>query len=155
MTSRVLVSLRVAAAPERAFRVFVEEIGAWWQPDTLFPTTPRPPGVLAFEPGPEGRLIETLEGGKVFEVGRITLWQPWSRLVFTWRPASFRPEQTTEVNVRFEPIGAETRVTVEHLGWDTVPQDHVARHGFPDHVFLLRAGEWWQAELCCFGARIK
>jgi hypothetical protein len=31
---------------------------------------------------------------------------------------------------------AETRVTVEHRGWDSVPQEHVARHGFPDAVFL-------------------
>jgi hypothetical protein len=38
-------------------------------------------------------------------------------------------------------------VTVEHTGWESVPQDNVARHGFPDGVFLLRLGEWWQALL--------
>ena len=32
MSSRVLVSLRVKAAPEQAFTAFVDEIGAWWRP---------------------------------------------------------------------------------------------------------------------------
>jgi hypothetical protein len=50
MTSKVYVALRVKATPERAFQAFVEEIGAWWRPSTLFQTTPRP-GVLSFEPG--------------------------------------------------------------------------------------------------------
>ena len=58
MTSRVYVALRVKATPERAFQAFVEEIGAWWRPHALFQTTPRP-GVLSFEPGEGGRLIET------------------------------------------------------------------------------------------------
>ena len=42
MTSKVYVALRVKAKPERAFETFVEEIGAWWRPSTLFQTTPRP-----------------------------------------------------------------------------------------------------------------
>ena len=70
MTSRVYVALRVKAPPEQAFAVFTGEIGAWWRPQGLFQTTPRAPGVLSFEETPEGRrLIETLEGGKVFQIG--------------------------------------------------------------------------------------
>ena len=38
MSSRVLVSLRVKAPPERAFNAFVSEIGAWWRPSALFLT---------------------------------------------------------------------------------------------------------------------
>jgi uncharacterized protein YndB with AHSA1/START domain len=144
VTSRVLVSLRVAASPDRAFDVFTREIGTWWRPNTLFRFTPRSPGLLAFEPGLGGRLTETLANGKVFEVGRITAWEPGSRLAFTWRQASFSAGQMTNVEVRFERVGDETRVTVEHRGWDSVPQEHVARHGFPESVFLQRHGEWWQ-----------
>jgi hypothetical protein len=145
MTSRVLVSLRVATTPERAFDVFTREIGAWWRPNVLFKFTPRSPGVLAFEPGIGGRFTETLTNGKVFEIGRITAWQPSTFLAFTWRQATFGPDQVTHVEVRFEAVGAETRVTVEHRGWETVPQGHAARHGFPDVVFLRRHGEWWQS----------
>jgi hypothetical protein len=49
--------------------------------------------------------------------------------------------------VSFEPVGLETRVTVAHTGWDTVPAAHVARHGFPNELFLTRHAEWWQALL--------
>ena len=147
MTSRVLVALRVKATPQRAFDAFTREIGQWWRHNPLFTFTPRDPGLMAFEPGEGGRLIETLPNGKVFEIGRIRVWEPPSRLVFGWRQATFAPDQDTEVEVRFEAVGDETRVSVEHRGWDSVPQEHVARHHFPDAIFLQRHGEWWQALL--------
>ena len=37
----VLVALRVAASPARAFEAFTQEIGQWWRPDPLFKITPR------------------------------------------------------------------------------------------------------------------
>ena len=147
MSSRVLVALRIRAAPKRVFEAFTSEIGLWWKPNALFQFTPRSPGVLAFEPGVGGRFTETLPSGKVFEIGRIRVWEPPERLVFGWRQATFAPGQDTEVEVRFQEVGEETRVTVEHRGWDTVPQEHVARHHFPDALFLHRHGEWWQALL--------
>ena len=147
MASRVLVALRVPAAPQRAFDAFTGQIGRWWRPNPLFAFTPRSPGVLAFEGGDGGRLIETLPTGKVFEIGKVKVWSPPELLVFSWRQASFAPDQDTEVEVRFEPMGEETRVTVEHRGWDTVPASSVARHGFPNQVFLLRHAEWWQTLL--------
>lgn len=154
MSSKVLVSLRVRTSPDRAFAAFVNEIGAWWQTNPLFAFTPRDPGVLAFEPGEGGRLTTTLATGKVFEIGKIRAWDPPRRLVFGWRQASFAPGQDTEVEVRFELVGDETRVTVEHSGWDTVPAAHVARHGFPNALFLTRHGEWWQRLLASYKARL-
>ena len=118
----------------------------------MFTFTPRDPGRLSFDGGENGRLIETLANGKVFEIGRVRAWEPPDRLVFGWRQATFAPDQNTEVEVRFEPVGDETRVTVEHRGWDSVPQAHVARHGFPPAVFLQRHGQWWQALLQSLGA---
>lgn len=154
MSSKVLVSLRVRAPPERAFAAFVNEIGVWWQANPMFAFTPRDPGVLAFEPGEGGRLTTTLASGKVFEIGRIRAWEPPKRLVFGWRQAAFEPGQDTQVEVRFEDVGEETRVTVEHTGWDTVPAAHVARHGFPNALFLTRHGEWWQALLASYKASL-
>jgi uncharacterized protein YndB with AHSA1/START domain len=153
--ARVMVALRVRATPDRAFEVFTREIAAWWRPNALFAFTPRDPGQLAFEPGAGGRLIETLANGKVFEIGRIRAWEPPSRLVFGWRQATFTPDQDTEVEVRFEPVGEETRVTVEHIGWDAIPQAHVARHGFPLPVFLTRHAEWWQALLGAYKGDVE
>ena len=155
MTSRVLVSLRVAATPQRAFDVFVQEVGAWWRPNMLFHFARKAPGRLAFEPWMGGRFTETFADGEVFEIGRIVGWEPGQRLAFTWRQASFEPGQVTTVEITFEPVAeGETRVTVEHRGWETVPQDHVARHRFPDAVFLRRHGEWWQSLLGSYRAQL-
>jgi uncharacterized protein YndB with AHSA1/START domain len=154
MTSKVFVALRVKATPERAFAVFVDEIGAWWRPSPLFETTPRP-GRLSFEPGEGGRLIETRAGGKVFEIGRILAWEPPARLVFSWRQASFPPDLATEVEIRFEAVGEETRVSVEHRGFDRVPADSAARHRFPDAVLLARLAEFWQAQVRSLDARAR
>lgn len=154
MTSSVLVALRVKATPARAFAAFTEEIDQWWRPHQLFQLTPRGDGVLKFEPGENGRLITTLPNGKVFEIGRITAWAPGERLAFTWRQGTFAPDQVTHVEVAFEPVGdGETRISVAHRGWDTIPQEHVARHNFPERVFLMRQGEHWRALLVALNQR--
>ena len=150
MTSKVYVALRVKATPERAFAVFTQEIGDWWRPNGLFQTTPRAPGRLAFEAGEGGRLTETLANGKVFEIGRITAWEPPARLVFSWRQANFPLDLKTEVEVRFEAVGEETRVSVEHRAFDRVPAGSAARHGFPDQVLLMRLADFWRAHLASF-----
>jgi hypothetical protein len=52
-------------------------------------------------------------------------------------------------------VGAETRITVEHRGWDTVPADHVAKHRWPETIFLRRHGEWWRASLEALAQRAQ
>ena len=151
MTSRVYVALRVKASPARAFAAFVGEIGQWWRPNGLFQTTPRAPGRLAFEAGEGGRLTETLANGRVFEIGRIRAWEPPSRLVFSYRQANFPVDLETEVEVTFEAFGEETRVSVEHRGFDHVPAGSAARHGFPDQVLLVRLADFWRAQLVSLG----
>ena len=153
MTSKVYVALRVAASPERAFAAFVDEIGQWWRPSVLFETTPRP-GVLSFEPGEGGRLIETRAGGKVFEIGKIVAWEPPHRLVFCWRQANFPVDLHTEVEVGFQAVGDETRISVEHRGFHQVPADSAARHRFPDDLLLMRLGDFWRSQIAAVGERI-
>jgi hypothetical protein len=69
-------------------------------------------------------------------------------LVLSWRQASFPPDVSTELHVHFEPAGlAETRVSVEHYGWDSLPPEHASRHGFPFPAFQLRFAEWWRTLL--------
>lgn len=141
MTSRVLVALRIAAPPERVFTAFTAEIGQWWRPHGLFELNGRRDGRLAFA---AGRVVETYPDGTEFEVGRVRVWEPPGRLVFGWRAASFPPDRETEVHVRFEEADGGCRVVVEHRGWDAVPQEHAARHGFPLLPFQQRLAEWWQ-----------
>lgn len=154
MSAAVIVALRVAATPARAFEAFTAEIGQWWVPNPLFALTPRGDGTLRFEGGEGGRLVTTLANGKEFEVGRIAIWQPGARLQLTWRQASFAPDQETLLDVTFEAVGDETRITVEHRGWNTIPEGHVARHGFPLMLFQRRQGEHWHALLAALKARL-
>lgn len=147
MTSKVFLALRVPADPMRTFEVFTQEIALWWQPSGLFQVSGAGDGRLAFEPGPGGRLFTTFADGLTFEIGRVSVWEPGKRLVFAWRQANFSAEQSTEVEVCFEAVGEETRVSVEHRAWDTIPRRHAARHGFPEQVTLARASDWWRASL--------
>ena len=151
--SRVLVALRVAAPVGRTFTAFTGEIAEWWRPNGLFSFTDRVGGHLAFEPDPPEWLVELGADGERFEIGPVTVWDPPHRLEFGWRQAGFPAGAWTEVVVRFDEVDGGTRVTVEHLGWDAVPQEHAARHGFPLVVFQQRLAEWWQTLLRSLEAR--
>lgn len=148
--SRVLVAMRVAAPAERAFAAFTERISQWWQPNGLFQFTPGRVGTMVFEPGPGGRLVERYADGSEFVIGRVRVWEPPRRIVLGWRQATFAADEDTELHVSFEEVtsdGAQTRVTVEHFGWDGIPPRSAARHGFPLEVLQLRFAEWWRAQL--------
>jgi uncharacterized protein YndB with AHSA1/START domain len=148
--SRVLVALRVPVTAERAFAAFTEQISEWWQPNGLFQFTPGRTGTLAFEPGPDGRLVETYPDGKSFVVGHIRVWDPPHHLELTWRHANFAPDQETKLHVRFDDIDGvhhQSRITIEHYGWDTIPAEHAARHGFALATFQLQFAQWWQTLL--------
>jgi uncharacterized protein YndB with AHSA1/START domain len=157
MTSKVFLALRVPADPMRTFEVFTQEIGVWWQPSGLFQVSSlQGDGRLTFEAGPGGRLFTTFDDGSTFEIGRVSVWEPGKRLVFAWRQANFAPEQATEVEVCFEAVGeTETRVSIEHRAWDTIPQRHAARHGFPEHATLQRAADWWRGSLQGLKERVR
>lgn len=147
MSSRVYVAVRVNTTPERAFAVFVEDIGAWWRPNGLFRTAPQP-GTLAFHGGENGALVETPPQGEPYTLGRVLTWQPPERLVFSWHQPDFPDELATEVEVRFEAVDdGVTRVSVEHRGFHQVPAGSAARHGFPDAALQMRLAEWWRDHL--------
>lgn len=166
MTSKVFIAMRMPADPLRTFQAFTEEIALWWQPSGLFrvgapiggslaqAAVVTGDGRLAFEPGVGGRLYTTFDDGSTFEIGRVSVWEPGRRLVFAWRQASFSADQSTEVEVSFEAVGHETRVSIEHRAWDTIPRHHAARHGFPEHITLQRAADWWRASLAQLQDRV-
>ena len=145
MSARVIVALRVRCAPEHAFEAFTRDIALWWRPNIAFRTTPRDPGVLAFDG--QARLVENLSNGKVFEIGKVLVWDPPARLAFTWRQATFPPDLVTTVEVEFRAVGEETRIEVIHAGFDAVPQGSVDRHGWSDAQLLQALGGWWREQL--------
>jgi Activator of Hsp90 ATPase homolog 1-like protein len=63
------------------------------------------------------------------------VWEPGRRLVFVDR-------RETEVDVRFEPQGEATRVTLEHRGLDRLPPDEagsIVQYGWRRLAFQFEA----------------
>jgi ketosteroid isomerase-like protein len=144
MNDEAGVIVEVEVDPVTAFQVFTEETSAWWHRDrSLFGET----GTMRFEPQPDGRLL--LDNGT--EVGRVQVWEPTPRLVFSYGPGD---HERTEVEVRFEATEFGTRVVLTHRGW--TPQEDpaggpwatvlasFARHSL-ERALLHRLGEFLDA----------
>lgn len=140
------VSTVVAVAPADAFRIFTEEIDRWWRRGLKYRVAGTRRGFIRLEAGVGGRLFESYDGAdgeRVVETGRVTAWEPPSRLVFEWRAVNFAPAEKTEVEVCFEPSRSGTLVTVTHRGWSQLRGDHPVRHGLEVGPFLRMMGMWW------------
>lgn len=73
-----------------------------------------------------------------------------------WRSSPlFRITPQGDGELVFEPVGRETRISIEHRAWDAIPRRHVARHGFPEHVTLQRVADWWRGSLGTLSARLS
>jgi SAM-dependent methyltransferase len=95
------LSIEVGLDPGGAFAVVAEELAS---------------GLarlgLRFLADPQGLVTE---GG--VKVGRVVAWEPGSRIELEWHPADWQPDEVTRIELRFEPAGDGTRVTLEHHGW--------------------------------------
>lgn len=144
------VSVAVAVPPADAFEVFTGEIDRWWRRGAKFRHAGARRGLIALEPRVGGRLFESFEGddgAHVVEVGRVRVWEPPARLVFSWRNATFAPHEWTEVEVQFAPTRGGTLVTVTHRGWSSLRADHPARHGKAGADFARMIGLWWGEQM--------
>ena len=145
-SDQVRVTVLVAVEPEVAFKVFTEEIDQWWRRGVKFRASGKHPGVLRLEPWVGGRLFESIEtesGLREVQTGRVTGWEPPSRLVFQWQGINFAPNETTEVEVQFASSRSGTSVTLTHRGWNQIRGDHPVRHGLATKEFCEMMGKWW------------
>ena len=136
----VRTSITVEAPIDRAFSVFTDEIGTWWDPDHHILE-----GQLA------EMVFETREGGRVYDRGVDGSECTWARVLAFERPDRFviswdintdwkletDHERTSEVEVRFVAEAPDrTRVELEHrhldrhgAGWRERMRDAVASDG--------------------------
>lgn len=114
--------ITVRAPQERAFRVFTEGIGRWWNPQYSIGAEPYATAVM--EPRAGGRWYERGEGGAECDWGRVLTWDPPGRVVLDWQiDGSWRFDAGlhTELDVRFVVEGpAITRVELEHRGLEAL-----------------------------------
>jgi uncharacterized protein YndB with AHSA1/START domain len=112
-------SVHVDCPPEDAFRLFTEDFAEWW-PLASFSVAGDNAEYCAIEPWVGGKVFERTGSGEEREWGSVTIWDPPSRVEFTWHSrddvgASRDDDQTVRVDFRVEADG--TRVTLTHRGW--------------------------------------
>jgi uncharacterized protein YndB with AHSA1/START domain len=130
----------VDVEPGRAFELFTSGVDKWWRRGEKYGGV----GVLGhrFDPYVGGEFTQILEDREA-PLGHITVWEPPSRLVFTWRQGNWRPDEATEVEVTFAGTGdGATRVVLRHRGFDRITSDIGCDVGY-------RAG--WAELLSWFG----
>jgi hypothetical protein len=154
MTSHILVSIRVAATPSRAFEVFTREIGAWWQPNGLFRFTHKSPGQLKFETRPGGCLVEILPDGEIYEIGQITAGShlrdsPLPGVRRALRGAN-SPNSRCASSRWATRLGSKSNTTVG----TRFPLSMSPGIIFRTRSFLQRHAEWWQVLLLSFNSRL-
>ncbi len=114
-TAPIQKSVIVPLPVEKAFRLFTDAIDTWWPFDTHSIGGEKvDTAILEKEEG--GRLFERHADGTEHDWGLVTAWDPPNRLALDWRvsPNTYG----TEVEVRFTPEGEDTRVELEHRGWE-------------------------------------
>jgi len=110
------LAVRVELPPDRAFRLFVDDIGEWW-PLATHSVSREAAQTCAFEPRPGGRVFERSRTGEEHTWGRLEVWEPPRRIAFSWHPG--RDASTAQrVEVTFTVLGEGTEVVLEHTGWE-------------------------------------
>lgn len=114
--SPICKTLSVPLTPDQAFALFTGEIGVWW-PLASHSLSGEKASTCAFEPRAGGDLFELDADGNRYPWGRVQVWQPPHRLVFSWFLQ--RDEACAqEVEVQFKPDPEGTRVELEHRLWE-------------------------------------
>jgi hypothetical protein len=102
-------SVVLACACERAFALFTERASDWW-PELLRHTGDAGSQITLLA---SGRFWERAADGREVELGRVTAWEPPTRLALDFYPGTGRLHPT-EVVVRFSAEGDRTRVVIQH-----------------------------------------
>jgi len=144
----IVKTVQVHRTPAEAFRLFTEEISAWWPMkkhsrarDAAGEVTVR----VDFETRVGGRIYETLNTGEQRDWGEVLAYEPGRRVLFSFQMG--RPkEKSGEVEVRFDALDAGTcRVTLTHGEWERMGDEaEVMRGRF--------AGGWESVFVDGFGA---
>lgn len=118
--TEVIAEVVVPQPPARAFDLFTREVNRWWRLGERYGGT----NVRGhrFEPFLGGRFLEILDQHEGI-LGVITVWEPPTRLAFSWRQSNWDPTETTQVEVSFQPVATGTRVTLRHHGFEAIQSD--------------------------------
>lgn len=136
------VTVFVAVDPLLAFQVFTEEIDTWWRHGPRYRSGKSESSKMILEPRLGGKLIEKF-GDRAFALGVVAAWEPPHRIELEWRFRNGNPDETTEVEITFEPAEDGTQVTIQHRGLHDLRPDHPALHGKSGAAISGEFGSWW------------
>lgn len=115
----VIREVIVNMSPQRAFDVFIGQIGNWWPERHSLVQGVRKDVVIEAKPG--GRWYETGEDGNQIQWGEVLDIEPGKRLLLSWQLSDvwkFDPDLRSEVEVTFDMDGDKTRVVLAHRNFE-------------------------------------
>lgn len=116
MTEPLTMSFEVACSAAHAFTTWTSRISGWWPQDHTI--TGQVGLEVVLEPGVGGRIYERTPTGTEHDWGQVTIWEPPTRLAYSWHLRRDR-NQATDVEIRFIALAEDrTRVEIEHYGFD-------------------------------------
>jgi uncharacterized protein YndB with AHSA1/START domain len=120
----VTTSVVVDVSQARAFAVFTDEIGTWWDPTHHLLPEGAELKEMVFEPRVGGHVYDIAGDGSECRWSRVLAYEPPERVVFSWDinlqwEIETDPDRTSEVEVRFIAEAPDrTRVELEHRNLD-------------------------------------
>jgi uncharacterized protein YndB with AHSA1/START domain len=112
-------TVTVDCAVEEAFRIFTIDALSWWPVESH--SIHQSVSAIVFEQREGGEVYEVSTAGERGHWATVLEWDPPTRLVLEWN-ILHRDDQGTEVEVRFLPEDAGTRVELEHRGWERLAE---------------------------------
>ena len=116
------LELTVPVTADQAFETFVKEINSWWPKEYTWAGEVL--DKIEIETFKNGRCFERGPHGFECDWGRVIVYDPPNRIVFTWQIAPDRvpepnPEKVSEIEVLFVEKGkTETQVKFEHRNFE-------------------------------------
>ena len=120
----VTTSVVVDVPQARAFTVFTDEIGTWWDPTHHLLPEGTELEEMVFEPRVGGHVYDVATDGSECRWSRVLAYDPPERVVFSWDinlqwEIETDLDRTSEVEVRFIAEAPDrTRVELEHRNLD-------------------------------------
>jgi uncharacterized protein YciI len=111
----------VEADQDTAFEAFTARISRWWP--VAEHSVHGAGSIVEFE---GGQIVERSAGGETAVWGVVTTWDPPGEVAFSWYPGR-GPDGASQVRVTFTEFGDQTRVRLEHSGWEIYDDPAAAR----------------------------
>ncbi len=133
MLDPIIKTIEVRCSQEKAFGVFVNEMGSWWPLDKRSMSMQhggKPAKSLRIEPKQGGKIVEISHDDTEHHWGTIKSYEPHDSLSMDFH-MGLPPENASRVEVRFTAFGDNrTRVELKQSNWES----------FGDLAEMMRGG---------------